>query len=396
MTLLIIASIAGAALFFAAGAALTALRRQRPDEQPTQVRTFDPELPRLRDALAAAQATVARQATVIDEQNRLFERDADDKHAVAIREVAKLRADAASEVARLRAEATSEAARLRAEAASEATRLRAELERLQKEAAAAAATNQELRRTAEERGKQLDHTRTDAVAAGTEVAQLQNKLRDIERQLADKTASARDLSTENEQLKGRLRDADALRAEYVRLRTATTESEFLKGELARLQQELKTLRVDALGARGKQASPRPARGTDRQVTQVQRTIGESLARVIERFADDGTRSSALADTQGFPLASSGTDGIALAAYAAHLYESASRAKEYLPVTDPSAIEIVDTNGVRVSLWSLDVDADRLVLANLAVSPVDTKRVEATLGDLTQILSPTAARRTATP
>jgi hypothetical protein len=38
----------------------------------------------------------------------------------------------------------------------------------------------------------------------------------------------------------------------------------------------------------------------------------------------------------------------------------------------------------VSLWSLDIEADRLVLANLAVSPVDEARIEATLGDLTVV------------
>jgi hypothetical protein len=392
MTLILFASIAGAALFFAAGAALMALRSRRTtddvatqvQEGPTLVRRVDPELARLRAALAAAEATVASQATVLDEQNRLWERETDDKHAVVTRELAKLRADND----RLHKEVLA--------AAATNQELRRTAEERAKQLEAATATNQELRRTAEDRAKLIDRTRTDAVASATELTQLQTKLRDVERQLADKIASARDLSTENEQLKGRLRDADALRAEYVRLRTATTESEFLKSEIARLQQELRALKVDALGARGAQPAPRPARGTDRQVTAVQRTIGESLARVIERFADDGTRSSALADKQGFPLASSGADGLALAAYAAHLFESASRARDYLPVTAPSAIEIVDTNGVRVSLWSLDVESDHLVLANLAVSPVDAKRVEATLGDLTQILAPSAVRHTATP
>ena len=389
MTLILFASIAGAALFFAAGAALMALRNRRADdtqiqEGPTLVRTIDPELVRLRAALAAAEATVASQATVIDEQNRLWERDTDDKHAVVTREIARLRADND----RLHKEAVA--------AAATNQELRRTAEERAKQLEAAAATNQELRRTADDRAKQIDRSRTDAVASAAELTQLQARLRDVERQLTDKTASARDLSTENEQLRGRLRDADALRAEYVRLRTATTESEFLKSEITRLQQELRALRVDALGARGPQPPPRPARGTDRQVTAVQRTVGESLARVIERFADDGTRSSALADKQGFPLASSGTDAVALAAYAAHLYESASRARDYLPVSAPSAIEIVDTNGVRVSLWTLDIDSDHLVLANLAVTPVDAKRVETTLGDLTQILAPSAIRQIATP
>ena len=384
MTLILFASIAGAALFFAAGAALMALRSHRTtddvarqvQEGPTLVRRVDPELARLRAALAAAEATVASQATVIDEQNRLWERDTDDKHAVVTRELAKLRADND----RLHKEAVA--------AAATNQELRRTAEERAKQLEAAAATNQELRRTAEDRAKQIDRTRTDAVASATELTQLQTKLRDVERQLADKNASVRDLSTENEQLKGRLRDADALRTEYVRLRTATTDSEYLKSEIARLENELRAVRVDALGAQPRQ---RPARGTDRQPTAAERSIGESLASVIERFADAGTRSSALGDRQGFPLASSGADGVALAAYAAHLFESASRAKEYLPVEAPSAIEIVDANGVRVSVWALEVEGDRLMLANLAVSPVDQERVETTLGALSQILAPSTLR-----
>lgn len=406
--LILLASLAGAGLFFAAGAALSALRHRR-----------------VHAALADAEATLRTQATVIAEQHRLLERDDDNIPTTVARDNAELialRADAdrlrqevaaaatatreltalRTEVERLRTQAsasTQELTALRTQArtsAQELTALRGEAERLKKETATAAATTQELRRAADDRGTQLDRARSEAVAATTELAQLQRRLQDVERQLADKTALVRDLSTDNEQLKGRLRDADALRAEYVRLRTATTEAEFLKSEIARLQQEVRTMRVDALGATGAKAPPRPARGTDRQVTAVQRTIGESLARVIERFADAGTRSSALADPQGFPLASNGTDAVALAAYAAHLYEAASRAKEYLPVGAPSAIEIVDTNGVRVCLWPVQVDADHLVLANLAVSPVDAARVETTLGDLVQILAPSPQRAAEAP
>ena len=413
--LLLFASLAGAALFFAAGVALAALRPRRvtDDTAPTDVRTVSQfaELTQLRDALAAAEATVRTQATAPREAEKLrseadvlrgygerFRAEAARQHAERARHKAEAeRPHAESERHRTEAERQRvEADRHRAEAErlrGEVERHRGDVERLQKEATAAAATNQELRRTAEERAKQLERTRTEAVSGTTELAQLQKKLGDVERQLADKTASVRDLSTENEQLKGRLRAADALRAEYVRLRPAPTDSEFLKSEIARLQQELRTVRVEALGAH---PPLRPARGTDRQGTAVQRTIGESLARVIEKFADAGTRSSALADTQGFPLASSGADAVALAAYGAHLYESASRAKEYLPVGAPTAIEIIDANGVRVSVWALEMGADRLVLANLAVSPVDVQRVESTLGDLGQILAPSGTPRVAHP
>ena len=65
--LILFASLAGAALFFAAGVALAALRPRRltDDNAPTDVRTVSQfaELTQLRDALAAAEATVRTQAT---------------------------------------------------------------------------------------------------------------------------------------------------------------------------------------------------------------------------------------------------------------------------------------------------------------------------------------------
>jgi hypothetical protein len=238
--------------------------------------------------------------------------------------------------------------------------LRTEVERLGRELAAALATNAQLRPEAERR-------------------------RDLEQQLAERVQSVRDLSTENEHLRGRVRDAEALRAEYVRLRTATIDSEFLKSEIARLEQELRRMRVDAVG----RPRPRPARGTPRQATSPTRSIEESLSGVIERFTDSGTRSIAIGDAVGFPLASSGTDGLALAAYAALLFESATRARQFLPIAAPRAIEIIDDQGTRLSLWTFDVESERLLLANLAVTPVDAKRIEATLADLTAILAPSA-------
>ncbi|MBA3821936.1 MAG: hypothetical protein H0X17_23835, partial [Deltaproteobacteria bacterium] len=234
---------------------------------------------------------------------------------------------------------------------------------------------------------ELERARNEAFAAARDLGQLQDRVTDIGRQLAERAQAARDLSTENEQLKGRVRDAEGLRAEYVRLRTSVTEAEFLKSEVARLEQELRTMRVDALGAVGTQRA-RPARGTGRPLDPANLTIGESLASVLERFADGGTRSIAIADTLGFPLASNGNDGVALAAYAALLFESAARADQFMPVAQPAAIEVVDHQGARISVWAFPVDSERLLLANLSVTPVDSRRVDATLGDLASILAPT--------
>jgi len=417
--LIYVASIAGAILFFTAGAATIALRRHpRPAAAPagaatpgvdaererahaleqrdvalaevTRLRTADQvrrdELEQLRRALAAAE-----QRVVHDERTTTVDRGHAEAELLAMRDRAE-RAEAEAKVLRdrvVRAEA--EIPKLRAREQP----LRHELEQTRREVAAAeaavrASTDAAARTSAdaEVRAKrladELERARTDGMAAARDVEQLQARLADADRLLAERTQSARDLSTEIEQLRGRLRDAEGIRAEYVRLRTAATDAEFLKSEVARLEEELRTLHIDALGG----PRPRAARGTARQHGAPAQTIGESLATAIDRFADAGTRSSAVADTLGFPLASSGSDGVALAAYAALLIESASRARQFLPVAAPTAIEVVDEHGARVSVWTFEVEGDRLMLANLAVSPVDGQRVETALADLSAILAPT--------
>jgi hypothetical protein len=222
------------------------------------------------------------------------------------------------------------------------------------------------------------------VASTTEISQLQASVDLAEQQLAERTQAARDLVTENEQLKGRVNDAEGLRADYVRLRTSATEAAFLKTEVARLEEQIRAMRRDSLGGQGR----RPARGSEQPV-RPSGSIGESLSAAIDRFSDPATRSIAIADAQGFPLASSGEDGVALAAFAALLIESGNRAGQLLPVAAPSMIEMVDEHGARISVWSFDVERERLFLVNLAVAPVDAKRVEATLLDLASILGPAA-------
>lgn len=408
MHLVLVASLTGALLFFVAGAALSALRHRAGanlDQLSLQARVEAAEAAHARVAhhRDAAVADVARlqaidraRATEIEEIRRSL--DAADTnvrdHAHVLEDPSTVvKPDPATtremQALRRRAELAEAAAReatlQRQTANHEAGTLRADLERVQRELTTAEMTARQLRSAGDERASLLDRSRTESIAATTELDELRTRLRDAERQLAERGHAVRDLSTENEQLKGRVRDAEGIRNEYVRLRTATIESEFLKSEVDRLQQELRTVRVEALGA--PDARPRPARGTARQPTSPTRSIGESLAGVLDRFADPGTRSIAIGDVQGFPLASSGNDGVALAAYAALLIESATRAREFLPVGAPSAIEIIDEKGARVSVWAFNVESERMMLANLAVSPVDSKRLETTLADLATILAP---------
>jgi hypothetical protein len=219
-----------------------------------------------------------------------------------------------------------------------------------------------------------------------EVAVAQTRVKELETELAAKHATTRELATEHDRLSRRLADAEALRTEYVRLRTSVTDAEFLKAEVARLERELRDVKVAALTGPVAMAPRRQPRGST-GMTKAPKSISESLTWAIERFADTGTRGSVVADTLGFPLASSGDDGLSLAAYGALVMETANRATQFLPLAKPTAIEIVDERGARVSVWRFDVGSDPLLLVNLAISPVDTRRVETTLADLATILAP---------
>jgi hypothetical protein len=353
------ASMLGALLFFIAGAAFGLLRRRgqldRTNAHPDPVPTPDD------GSVAELQAQLQR-ARAAEHQARV--------------QLETARHDLATSRAEL------ETARAGTSA------IRQELEHARSAGLTVSRELEHVRGASISASRELDELRSSGLASARETDQLRERLHDLERQLAERTQSLRDLSTEHEQLKGRLRDAEGLRGDYVRLRTQAHESEFLRQEVARLEKELRAARARALVDH----RPRAPRGTARPPTVPDRSIGASLARVIDRFADAGTRSTAIADGQGFPLASTGNDGQALAAYAALLVEAAGRAKELLPVAAPAAIELCDEHGARISVWTFDVETEHLLLANLAVSPVDPGRVEATLADLAAILAPTTVTR----
>jgi hypothetical protein len=440
-----LASIAGALLFFTAGLATMALRRSGRD---ASARAATRELAMMREQLASAHHDIAAwraRADAATKEAATWRTHAD---ALESRVRTEVRTDAGTDVAtdirtHVRTPASDAMATLRARVvraeseAREATtgRARAEVaardaiadrdraEQVAREATAARERAEAIARSAtaardveaalaaaqaahdaslcSERDaaaaalgklrRDLEQARADAAAARDELDAASARARELDEALAARTDSLRDLATEHEQLKGRLRDADALRAEYVRLKTNETEREFLKAEVARLEQELATTRAAALGAVAARP-PRSARGTTRPGTRPTGSIGESLASVLDRFADTGTRSIAIGDPQGFVLASSGDDGLGLAAHAAQLAETAARATQLLPVGAPAAIEVIDDHGARLSVWTFTVDGDRLLLASLSVSPPEPKRVEATLADLAAVLEPTALAR----
>jgi hypothetical protein len=391
--LLAVASFIGALLFFIAGATSAALWRTRrlavPEpviDDQARIHAATLELEAARDRATHAERTGRER---IDEVGQL--RHELERARATTTDRANARNDEIEHLRRELASARTAHQQARTSADELAVRIASEAERLADAEARAKHLGSELDRARsglareEARGKQLaaelDRARSSSAAAGTDVEHLESRARDAERQLADRSLTVRDLASENEQLKGRVNDAEALRAEYVRLRTTVTETSFLKAEVARLEEQIRSMRRDAMGA----ATPRRAPAAP--AVRPTGSIGESLSATLDRFADSHTRGSAIADALGFPLASRGEDGNALAAYAALLLESANRASQLLPMANPSAIELVDERGARISVWTFEVERERLVLVNLAVAPVDGRRVESTLAELRAILAP---------
>lgn len=295
--------------------------------------------------------------------------------------VALRRSHRATELARLRS-ALVDAETLARDHASTSSQLRTELELQRDQLVDNQAKSRNTARELTEAGARLR-------AAERELESAREQLQKSERELATRSNNIREIAGENDRLQRRLADAEALRSEYVRLRTTITDSEFLKSEVARLQEELRQVKVAALTGPVAIQPRRQARGST-GMPKAPRSISESLAWTIERFADATTRGSAIADTLGFPLASSGDDGISLAAYGALVRETANRAKQFLPLAAPRSIEIVDERGARVSVWTFDVEGEPLLLVNLAVGEVDRRRVETTLADLSAILAPSTS------
>lgn len=243
--------------------------------------------------------------------------------------------------------------------------------------------------------RELDQLRQRAEQADARVAEhqradsrLQDRLATAERELGERTAQLREASTQLELMKARISDAEAMRSEYVRLRTQANEMEFLGKEVARLKDELRTAKSLAIG--GVTKVPRAVKPAGSGETG---SITDALSGAIERFSDPKMRCIAIADKVGFPVSSYGDDGAELAGYAALLNDVATRATQFLPVAMPASIEMVDEHGARISVWPFDVADERLLLANVGVGATDANRVERMLSEVVGILAPSVPTST---
>ena len=120
------------------------------------------------------------------------------------------------------------------------------------------------------------------------------------------------------------------------------------------------------------------------------SITEALSRAIARFSDPKMRCATVVDEAGFLVSSPGDGGVELAGYAALLNDAANKAAQFLPVTAPASIELIDEQGARISVWPFHVDDARLLLVKLGIGATEERRVQRVLSEVIGILKPSNA------
>lgn len=177
----------------------------------------------------------------------------------------------------------------------------------------------------------------------------------------------------------RLEALEAMRGDYVRLRTQRDESEHLRREISRLSAELGEARA------GKRRPRLPAPPRLHGDTS---SIEASLHQSIGRMLDDSTWAVVVADRVGFPVASVGDDGASLAAYSTLLAEAGERAHAFFSVARPHQLLLIDRDDAQIALWPFEVDGEPLSLVTMSSQPVDDLSAQRAIAEISGLLSRT--------
>jgi predicted nucleic acid-binding Zn-ribbon protein len=267
-----------------------------------------------------------------------------------------------------------------ATAQAEASRLESELAEARRAIASLEAAARQARQAAEEPAAERLASRRAAAAAEARAAELADALARAEAQAAEKNDQLRDRTSELEVLRGRLRDLDAIRADYVRLRTQRDESEYLRAELARLEGLLAEARSRPTPRRPATAPPpEPHPGGPL-------SLSESLARAIHRLLDANVTSVVVADRVGFPITATDDRGGSLAAYSTLLADAADRAHAFISAGPIHHIAVVDDRELQITIWPFEVHGEPLSLITLSESRPDSDRVDTVVGELASLLT----------
>jgi F0F1-type ATP synthase membrane subunit b/b' len=420
-----IASIVGAALFFAAGAMWTK-RRVAPGERA--VRYAEAERDRLAESLMEAGAQAERAQTEA-------RAGADRMSAHARGEVERIAAQARAEAEQLAAQTRAEAERVAAHGRAETERLGgqlrsamaqldrsaaelrfalAEKDRLAGELTAAHATLEPLARKArlEEdraavRERALAAVQAERQKLAEEIAEWQTRMEAADGDLRAVSAARDRMAAELDDARARLQAAegeleraerrpvvppadaadsavaglrhellisverehareaqlDRLREEAARLRMVETDLEQARRESGRLVEEVRTLRATAFAGRPPRRIPR--------ATPAPIPDSASRSDVFQSILENETRndhvhSAVIADELGLVVASTGEYGDALAAFGAYLAEVGAKTREVLPLNALRQVTVRDDHNVTLTVRPLENAESNLALVMLTI------------------------------
>lgn len=348
-------SIAGAALFFAAG---SVFRRQRAAAATPAPAAQEPELEHLAGELERERAEARRAAADAAAEQAERERYQRDLEAARL-ELSRLRTRASQPASRpppapsgrqLEGALASLAA-----AKQRVTDLEKELARTQDERAFLA---QELDRE-RERGKQARQ------AASAEMESLSARLSALSAAGASDAETRglrQELALTLETIRARELELERQREENARLRGVERELERNRREVEALSQEAQRLRATAFHRAPSKSQPK---------LTVKGSSGDALQSIVDaEIGRGGAKSAVIADELGLVVASSGAGdeyGDALAAFGAYLAEVGEKTRSVLPLQALRQVTVRDDHDMTLTVRPLESgEQPGLALVTLAV------------------------------
>jgi chromosome segregation ATPase len=205
----------------------------------------------------------------------------------------------------------------------------------------------------------------------------------------------RDLLVKSQLLRQRIEELERYADENVQLREQIKELEPNAAKAEEFLAQVRELEAEifASGIRAASSAESPTVTGIRSATDgpsAAGTVGGTLDDRLGELTRHGRYSAAvLADVQGLPLAASGAKPHheSLAAVSSLVREMATRARDLLPLSSPTLIEIVDANDIGVRSRLFSAENETLVLTTLGnrLSPAD-KVVEGLIASLPGIIS----------
>ena len=340
VVLLWVSTLAGAALFFAAGA--LAVRRRAlagagaaagaqlgPTQSAMALATPNPAA----SSAAPELATLRGESTMLRQQTTALQRESE-----------RLRASLA---------ATEEQLKLRD---AEATRFRRALEEVQGQASQDATGWQKQRADLEERVAKLPRLEAELEQRRVEIARWRQEIKEVESQLARAPAPQteqtlrQDLAVKSQLLAAAERRLVDLEIDNARLRQEVGSATSLREERDRLRSENAQLRAKAFAAGGAPIATLPVRHPTPVAGTRRGDLFQAFVNQVSKLGD--VRCAVVADELGLVVASHGDLSDEVAAVGALFARAGGKAIEVLPLRNVHHVTIEDDQRVALTLHPL--------------------------------------------